>query len=157
MVGANEGEQRELQETVPLLANLMSGSAKSKVYVYNFAHVPKGWRELPCVAFHGLELPYVFGNIPNGLTSPTLLYLSRGGGCTTREAGPDQTDHTVADNTMRMWAAFAKTGNPSVKGLVEWPAYTEKSDQYLRIGQTLEVKQGVKKSFVAPPVASANR
>jgi len=151
IVGANEGEQRELQETVPLLAGLMSGSAKSKVYVYNFAHVPKGWRELPCVAFHGLELPYVFGNVPNGLTSPTLLYLSRGGGCTTRDAGPDQTDTVVADNAMRMWAAFAKTGNPSVKGLIEWPAYSDKNDQYLRIGQTLEVKQGIKGSYVAPP------
>jgi hypothetical protein len=36
------------------------------VQVFNFAHLPKGWRELPCVAFHGLELPYVFGNIPHG-------------------------------------------------------------------------------------------
>ena len=151
IVGANEGEQRELQETVPLLANLMSGSAKSKVYVYNFAQVPKAWRELPCVAFHGLELPYVFGNIPNGLTSPTILALSRGGGCTTRDAGPDQTDQVVADNAMRMWSTFAKTGNPSVKGLIEWPAYTEKNDQYLRIGATLEVKKGIKESFVAPP------
>jgi para-nitrobenzyl esterase len=154
IVGANEGEQRELQETVPMLGNLMSNTAKSKVYVYNFAHVPKGWRDLPCVAFHGLELPYVFGNIPDGLKSPTILFLSRGGGCNTRDAGSDQTDVEVADNTMRMWAAFAKTGDPSVKGLIQWPEYTESSDQYLRIGQKLEVKKGVKTSFVAPPAGA---
>jgi para-nitrobenzyl esterase len=151
IVGANEGEEGELRKNVPLLANLMSGKAKSKTYVYNFAHVPTGWRNLPCVAFHGLELPYVFGNIPQGLTSPTLLFLSTRGGCTTRDAGSDATDKVVADNTMRMWAAFAKTGDPSVAGLIEWPAYTEAGDQYLRIGQTLAVKKGVKESFVAPP------
>jgi para-nitrobenzyl esterase len=151
IVGANEGERGELQGTVPMLANLASRTAKSKAYVYNFAHVPTGWRNLPCVAFHGLELPYVFGYIPEGLNSPTLLYLSRGGGCTTRDPGPDQTDHVVAENTMQIWSAFAKTGNPSVKGLIEWPAYTEQNDQYLRIGQTLAIKKGVKESFVEPP------
>ena len=52
---------------------------------------------------------------------------------------------------MRIWSAFAKTGNPSVSGLIEWPAYTQQNDQYLRIGQTLEVKKGVTASFVAPP------
>jgi para-nitrobenzyl esterase len=151
IVGANEGERGELQQNVPMLASAMSGTAKSRTYVYNFAHVPAGWRNLPCVAFHGLELPYVFGYIPQGLTSPTILYLARGGGCTTSEPGPDQTDHVVADNTMRLWSAFAKTGDPSVRGLIEWPAYTAQNDQYLRIGQALEVKKGVRESFVAPP------
>jgi para-nitrobenzyl esterase len=60
-------------------------------------------------------------------------------------------DHVVAENAMRLWSAFANTGNPSVKGLVEWPAYTEQNDQYLRIAQKLEAKKGVKESFVAPP------
>jgi para-nitrobenzyl esterase len=151
MVGANEGERGELQQNVPMLANLMSSTAKSKTYVYNFAHVPTGWRNLPCVAFHGLELPYVFGYIPKGLTSPTLLYLSAGGGCNTPDPKPDQLDHEVAENTMRMWVAFAKIGNPSVKGLIEWPAYTEQNDQYIHIGQKLQVKKGIKSSYVAPP------
>jgi para-nitrobenzyl esterase len=149
IVGANEGE-RSLQSDVPMLATLWS-SGKSKAYVYNFAHTPTGWRNLPCVAFHGLELPYVFGYIPKGLTSPTLLYLSAGGGCNTPDPKHDQLDHEVAENTMRMWAAFAKTGNPSVKGLIEWPSYTEQNDQYLHIGQKLQVKKGIKGSYVAPP------
>lgn len=151
IVGANEGERGELQSNVPMLANLHSATAKSKTYVYNFAHVPTGWRNLPCVAFHGLELAYVFGKIPEGLTTPTMLYLSGGGGCTTPNPGHDQLDFSVADNTMRMWAAFAKTGNPSAKGLIEWPAYTEANDQFLYIGQQLAVKKGVKESYVAPP------
>ena len=87
MVGANEGERGELQQNVPMLANLMSSTAKSKTYVYNFAHVPTGWRNLPCVAFHGLELPYVFGYIPKGLTSPTLLASLGGRGVHHTRAG----------------------------------------------------------------------
>ena len=155
IVGANAGEQGELQQNVPMLATLMGKTAKSKAYVYNFTHVPTGWRNLPCVAFHGLELPYVFGYIPNGLSAPTLLGLARRGGCN-REPKPDQLDHVVAENTMRLWSAFAKTGNPSVEGLITWPAFTEQNDQYLDIGQKLQVKTGIKNSYVAPP-ATAGR
>jgi para-nitrobenzyl esterase len=46
IVGANAGEKRELEETVPLLASLMSSTAKSKTYVYNFSHVPSGWKKI---------------------------------------------------------------------------------------------------------------
>jgi len=35
--------------------------------------------------------------------------------------------------------------------LIEWPAYTEQNDQYLHIGQKLQVKKGIKGSYVAPP------
>ena len=57
----------------------------------------------------------------------------------------------LADKVSDAWIAFAKTGNPTVKGLIEWPAYTEQNDQYLHIGQTLQVKKGIKSSYVAPP------
>lgn len=150
IVGANAGERGELLETVPMLANYAS-KASSKTYVYNFSHMPAGWKSLPCVAFHGVEIPYVFGYIPEGLTNRTILYLSRGGGCTTNDPGADATDHAVADNVMRMWVNFAKSGNPSVDGLIEWPAYTQADDQYLDIGQTLAVKKDIKSAYVEPP------
>jgi carboxylesterase type B len=37
---------------------------------------------------------------------------------------------------------FARTGNPSVKGFVEWPAWDRAGDQYLYIAETLKVKSG---------------
>jgi carboxylesterase type B len=37
---------------------------------------------------------------------------------------------------------FAKTGIPSVSGLIDWPAYTAEDDTYLSIGPKLEVKMG---------------
>jgi len=150
IVGANAGEASSLASSVPLMASLMS-TVSSEAYVYVFSHVPTGWREEGCVAFHGLELPYVFGDIPDGLYSPTVILLSATGGAQSTEPGPDEMDEVVAENTMQLWVEFATTGDPSVSGLVNWPAYDEVTDQYLDIGYTLEVKTGVAEAGVAPP------
>ncbi len=150
IVGANAGEASSLASSVPLMASLMS-TVSSEAYVYVFSHVPTGWREEGCVAFHGLELPYVFGHIPDGLYSATVIYLSTTGGAQSTEPGPDEMDEVVAENTMQLWVEFATIGDPSVAGLVNWPAYEEDTDQYLDIGYTLEVKTGVAEAGVSPP------
>lgn len=152
IVGANEGEGRELSGTIPELAASMQ-NVKSNAYVYVFSHVPTGWRTMPCVAFHGLELPYVFGRVPDGLYANIVMYLAPGGGCSPDvDPGPDEMDVVVADQMMQLWAEFAATGEPSVKGLVTWPAYESETDLYLDIGYELKVKSGVKDSAVTPPM-----
>ena len=149
IVGANEGEGFELSGNVPRLAASMS-TVESKAYVYVFSHVPAGWKEEGCVAFHGIEIPYVFGYL-DGLKAPTVIYLSRTGGATSFDPGIDEMDELVAENTMTIWSQFAATGDPSVEGLVTWPAYEAATDQYLDIGHTLEVKTGVSEAAVSPP------
>ena len=150
IVGANAGE-RSLRTSVPMLGNVHSATGSSSTYLYSFSHVPTGWRNEPCVAFHGIEIPYVFGYIPEGLLSPTILFLSRGGGCTSDDPGTDGLDDEVAEWTLQMWAQFARTGDPSVQGLIEWPAYTEDNGTFLDIGGSLEVKTGIENSYVQPP------
>src|SRR5690606_13310578 len=131
-VGANQGEA-SLQSSVPEMANLHS-AAGAPTFVYNFTQLPLGWRqEEGCVAFHGLELPYVFGAIPIGLTSPTTQGLARGGGCSSALPAHDDEDMKVASEAAMVWAQFAKTGNPSVEGLVDWPAWSETNNVYLDI------------------------
>jgi para-nitrobenzyl esterase len=153
IVGANAGESM-LRTSVPLMANLHSKSG-APTWVYNFSQLPLGWRnEKGCVAFHGLELTYVFGAVPTGLTSPTTLFLARGGGCSQSTPEHDEQDLKVADEAATIWAQFAKTGNPSVEGLVEWPQYTEENNTYLDIGTPLEVKAGIQDAYVAPPQPS---
>ncbi len=155
VVGANTGEA-SLQTSVPDMANLHS-KAGNATYVYNFSQLAAGWRKEPgCVAFHGLELAYVFGAIPVSLTSPTTLSLARGGGCTARTPAHDEVDMKVADQASKVWAQFAKTGDPSVPGLVTWPKYTETNNAYLDIGSPLTVKRNIQSAFIAPP-ASAGR
>ena len=46
---------------------------------------------------------------------------------------------------MAIGAHFARTSNPSADGLVNLPAYDSESDQYLYIGESLEVKSGFSK------------
>ncbi|HEY93535.1 MAG TPA: carboxylesterase family protein, partial [Dehalococcoidia bacterium] len=41
-----------------------------------------------------------------------------------------------------IWTHFARTGNPSVKGLIEWPAWNRTTDKYLLITDPLQVKSG---------------
>ena len=149
IVGANEGEASEFTSSIPSLAASMA-NVSSKAYVYNFSHLPEGWREPGCYAFHGLELPYVFGHL-EGVTSPTIIYLGERANCNpSKDPKVGEDDEKVANNTMALWKQFAKTGNPSVDGLIEWPAYTSDGDQYLDIGVELEVKSGVATAGIMP-------
>jgi para-nitrobenzyl esterase len=144
----------EVTQGVPRLAGLMS-TVSQNAYVYIFTHLPPLWKQEGCSAFHGLELPYVFGAIPEGLDEPIVLYLAPGGGCSNNKPGSDATDTVVAENCTDMWSQFAKTGNPSVPGLIDWPAYTAANDTYLEIGDTLTVKTGVAAAYVPPKVVIA--
>jgi para-nitrobenzyl esterase len=150
IVGANEGEAAMLMADVPQLAAGMQ-SVSSPAYVYVFSYVPPGWRSEDCAAFHGLELAYVFGHLP-GLETPTMRFLGMSAGCATDLApAPNEIDQQVADNSMQIWLQFAKTGSPSVPGLIDWPAYTPEGDQYLNIGSELTVKMGVTAAGRAAP------
>jgi len=52
-------------------------------------------------------------------------------------------DRVVAPPAMmQMWTQFARTGNPSVKGLIEWPTWDKATDNYLYIAEPLQVKSG---------------
>ncbi|MEO9133027.1 MAG: carboxylesterase/lipase family protein, partial [Sphingomonas sp.] len=60
-------------------------------------------------AHHGVELPMVFDTVAD---FPNLA--------------PRATEAQALSNVMsRRWAAFARTGNPNVAGLSEWPAYSD--------------------------------
>ncbi len=154
IVGANEGEKGLLEVSVPEMAKAHSKNVP-ETYVYNFTHLPKGWRsEEGCVAFHGLELTYVFGAVPEGLKSRTTQFLAGRGGCKAHVPEHDDEDLRVAEESATIWAQFAKTSNPSVEGLVEWPVYTAENNTYLDIGSPMEVKTGLEASYVAPKSAT---
>jgi para-nitrobenzyl esterase len=149
VVGANQGEVGEFMSSIPSLAASMK-SVTSKAYVYNFTHLPAGWRMPGCYTFHGLELPYVFGHL-DGVKTETITYLGNLSSCDpSKDPQLGAEDQTVANNAMKLWTQFARTGNPSVPGLVDWPAYAADNDKYLDIGAALTVKSGVATSAIAP-------
>lgn len=92
-------------------------AVNGNVYLYRFSYPV----DPTLLAYHGSELPYVFGTI--GATSSAA-------------------DREMSDQMMSMWVNFAKTGDPNGAIDVVWPKYTTAEDSYLDINVQSEVKTG---------------
>ena len=114
-----------------------------KGYACIFDHVPSKWKEEGCVSFHALELGYVFGDWDNtsGFWN-NFFNDAKEAGAKTLNPGLTEIDKKVSENMMAMWAQFARTGDPNVEGLINWPAYDSGTDQYLYITEPLQVNSG---------------
>jgi para-nitrobenzyl esterase len=119
-----------------------SGKATSRGYAAVFDRVPDNWRKEGCVAAHGMELHYMFGS----LDVAEGWNAHFGGFALSGAKSPVPTisnvDRKVSEAMLNIWAQFAGTGNPSVKGLIEWPAWDKPGDKYLYIGDDLTIKSG---------------
>jgi para-nitrobenzyl esterase len=128
--------------------NILNGVNKSgqKGYACIFNQVPSKWKQEGCVAFHAIELGYVFGNYDNAaIWWPTANFLAKQSGAKTPDPGLTDADKRVSESMMGMWAQFARTGNPNVQGQVDWPAYEASADQYLYIADPLQEKSDYSK------------
>jgi para-nitrobenzyl esterase len=112
----------------------------SKIYAYLFTHVPTGWKLEGVKAYHTIDMPYVFGGLEE-IVSQYERY-AKPQGATNPDPGFDWRDEWLIDAMQAMWIQFAETGNPNVKGLVRWPPYESRTDQYLHIDVPLEVESG---------------
>jgi para-nitrobenzyl esterase len=116
-------------------------NADSRGYAAIFDQVPEGRKREGAVAAHGTELYYVFGALDNAET-----WARMGGRPASGIESPipalSNSDRTVAENMQTIWTHFARTGNPSVKGTIEWPAWERTTDKYLLITDPLQVKGG---------------
>jgi para-nitrobenzyl esterase len=116
--------------------------ADSRGYAAVFDRVPDNWRKKGGVSAHGMELHYMFGS----LDVVEAWEAHYGGFALAGAKSPmptlSSTDRKISENMMKIWTQFAGTGNPSVKGLIEWPAWDEVSDQYLFISESLQIKSG---------------
>jgi para-nitrobenzyl esterase len=122
---------------------LAVSKAGAKGYACIFDHVPSQWKREGCVSTHALELNYVFGDWDNTTGNWSMLYfLTSQSGAKSPDPGLTDIDRKVSEAMMTMWAQFARTGDPNVKGLTAWPVYDEATDRYLYIAETLEVKAG---------------
>ena len=117
----------------------------NKGYAALFSQVPSTWKKEGVLAFHGLELPYVFGLLAALPNSVFYNAFAQPSGAQSQDPGLTEDDQQVSQAMMTMWAQFAKTGDPSVEGLIDWPAWDPANDQYLDIAWPLEVKTGYSK------------
>jgi para-nitrobenzyl esterase len=141
------GKELILPEMIPNYVAMFAGvkKANTRGYAFIFNQVPGKWKEEGAVSCHGIELPYVFGALD---VKEELAALKNGvapSGGKSIDPEPTETDEKVSRAMMKMWVQFARTGDPSVSGLVKWPAYEAATDQYLYIAEPLEVKSGFSK------------
>jgi para-nitrobenzyl esterase len=110
--------------------NYVAGSVskKTKAFLYQFTRVPPTQTGTQLGAYHGAELPYVFGN----------LDTSQGYG---------QTDLDLSKQIMGYWTRFAKTGTPNGSGAIEWPAYGP-GDRNLTLGDQITIISGLYKAQI---------
>jgi para-nitrobenzyl esterase len=157
IMGANRTDMAfGMVEGIRDWVRVMGPNSLSKLYVYLFAHVPSRWRREGVVAFHGLEIPYVFGMVRSGLASGTVSNLARTGGAKQPDPGVDAKDDEISSFMMNLWSGFAKTGNPnaSMGGQAVWEAYETEKDNFLFIGDegpTLQMRSGIVAHYEPPP------
>lgn len=134
-------------EMIPAYVKLLSGASKVgvKAYAGIFDQVPSNWRQEGAVSAHALEMHYVFGQLDNKLAWHILYFLYAFGGAKSPEPVITEADRKVSEAMMQMWTQFARTGNPSVKGLIFWPPWEPSTDKYLYIAEPLQVKLGYSK------------
>ncbi|MFC1920999.1 carboxylesterase/lipase family protein [Chloroflexota bacterium] len=134
---------------VPACVRLLTSNDKMGIDSYGciFDQVPEGWRKEGCVAHHAIEIPYVFGDWDNSSDFWNyIFFLAKPAGAKSPEnPGLTEADRKVSEEMMARWAQFAKTGNPNVEGLAEWPAYKPDTDRYLYITASSEGKSGFSK------------
>jgi para-nitrobenzyl esterase len=110
-------------------ASMGAPGLDSPAYLYQFTRVPTAAADMPGFpegAFHGLEIPYVFGQAGLfGVQDPVDLGLS--------------------EQMMAMWTRFAAAGDPNEPGSDLWPAYDPATDRHLELGDTVRVKSGLYK------------
>ncbi|HEV8505546.1 MAG TPA: carboxylesterase family protein [Chitinophagaceae bacterium] len=113
-------------------ANLKAVAGAAPVFMYLFcwqSPVMDGMYK----AMHCMELPFVFDNIDK-------CEEMTGGG---KEA------YALADKMSSAWINFARTGNPGVKKLPNWPAYTQENGATMIFDNKCEVKNNPDKDLLS--------
>ena len=111
-----------------ITADEIAQSRKANTYTYMFT-----WRSpVTQASQHGHELKFCFNTLhhaKNELPNPT------------------EKDLALADLMSSVWAAFAHTGNPNVKGLPKWKPYTAKNGEMMVFDYKCRVRHNPDRSL----------
>lgn len=161
----NTNDTPDPTETVIDVFPWMAPLNSEPMYATLFSHQPAGWKAQGVEAYHAAELAYVF-NMPRSVITHYQLGLVidpatgesleigdlNGNGVSGSagdpadifaSAGFDETDEQVIDRMLTIWTNFAKTGNPDMAGVVDYPVYDAATQSYVEIGAEAQVKSGL--------------
>jgi para-nitrobenzyl esterase len=103
--------------------------AHQPVFTYFWTHRPPGPDHDLRGAYHGSEIPYVFGN----LYPPNLPW--------------SDADRQIADTMSSYWVNYIATGDPNGPGVPRWPTYDPTAATVMELGD----------HFAPIPVASPEK
>lgn len=106
-------------------------NAGHPAYMYAFDHAYRGAKQRGVGAFHGIEIPYIFGAVgPNAQGMPNW------------PAPPsDDVDLELSRGLMAMWAGFAREGCP-FGAPVSWPEFDPREPRRLVIAGDFHIEEG---------------
>ena len=96
-------------------------------YLYFFDHGYPAAQALQIHAFHGSELPYVFGHVGKDAVLPPNWPLPEG-----------PKENAVSDAMLAYWTSFARTGLPKAEGQPDWPEFASNKG-YMHFAENPEV------------------
>jgi para-nitrobenzyl esterase len=97
--------------------------AGHRAYVYQFNREIPGKGQRALGAFHGLEIPFVFGTFAAWNWLPF-----------------EPVDHRISEIMQSYWTNFAKTGNPNGATLPGWREFDEGGQSSMQFGRSGEVR-----------------
>ena len=95
-----------------------------QAYRYYFSRAPVWAQRAGLGAFHGAEVPYLFGGVQN------IIY--------TRD------DRALADTMANYWVAFASQGKPEIAGRPDWRPYHIAEDNYLALDRIVREQHALR-------------
>jgi para-nitrobenzyl esterase len=148
-----------------LLANSMNGAAPGYAYYYDF--LTKNIRPAFPGSPHTFEITYAFGSLPLMPQAPKQA-LSGADQCARIERDVanfkqkhvwpkdwypivdknNPEDRAMTEKMSASWAAFAKTGNPNVRGQANWPIYNLNADVMRNFSYDKETITGLLKERI---------
>jgi para-nitrobenzyl esterase len=144
-----------LPQLIPAYVEMMEYQNRIGVkgYAAIFDQVPSKWRAEGAVSTHAMEVLYVFGDYDNRTGWwPFMHSLAKESGAKDpNDPGLTEADRKVSEAMMKMWSQFARTGDPNVEGINQWPAYHKEDDQYMYFADPLEIRTGFSKIKPATP------
>ncbi len=91
-----------------------------RAWIYYFTRQRAGAGGERLGAYHGTEIPYVFGTHDDWLPTEVI-------------------DEQLTDAVMDFWVQFARTGDPNIPGRPDWPVYRAEKPAVLELGEKIRV------------------
>ena len=99
---------------------------QKNTFMYLFTW-PSPWMEGKLGSSHAVEIPFAFGTLDK---PGTEIYSGKG-----------EDAETLSEKMMDAWIAFAHTGNPNNKSILEWPSYDSNNRSTIILDKELKISE----------------